>query len=101
MTDTSDSDLRPEAREDVVFRRVGDDWLLFDPRAQEIHVLNLSAALAWTFCDGERTEDQIAEEVARAFAEDEGAAPADREKAAPKSEVLEVLRGFREAGLLR
>ena len=34
----------PRVRDDVVFRRVGEDWIVFDPVTQRIHVLNLSAA---------------------------------------------------------
>lgn len=99
---------RPHARDDVVFRRVDEDWLLFDPVAQEIHVLNLSAALTWSFCDGRRTEAEIAREVARAFeappevGPDEGGEPDPRGPREPPPEVRvrEILRRFRAAGLL-
>lgn len=83
-------DWRPRGREDVVFRRVGEDWVLFDPGTQRIHVLNLTAALVWSFCTGERGADAIEEEVRRSF----GRPPAG------ETGVREALRGFREAGLL-
>ena len=82
-------DFRPRARPDVVFRRVGEDWLLFDPRSGEIHVLNLSAALVWSFCTGEHPVERIATEVAEAYPEGVEGEP-----------VAEALAQFRDAGLL-
>ncbi|MGI9629237.1 MAG: PqqD family protein [Longimicrobiales bacterium] len=57
----------PRGREDVVFRQLADDWVLFDPTANQIHVLNLSAALVWSSCTGEFSVDQIVDEVARSY----------------------------------
>ncbi len=78
----------PRARPDVVFRRVGDDWVLFDPEAQQIHVLNLTAALVWSFCTGEHTVEAIEQEVRGAFPDAEDAG------------VTEALEQFRASGLL-
>lgn len=80
---------RPRAREDVVFRRVGEDWVLFDPVAQEIHVLNLSAALVWTYCTGDHDLDDIEAEVRSAFGVVE------------ETGVRDAVGGFRAAGLLQ
>lgn len=81
---------RPLSREDVVFRRVGEDWVLFDPTTQRIHVLNLTAALVWSHCTGELDERGIDAEVRRAFGRAELDAPG----------VRGTLREFLEAGLL-
>ena len=81
---------RPRRRADVVFRRVGDDWLLFDPRTQRIHVLNLTAALVWSFLEGERSLEEIEAGVREAFAE--GGEAAEPARAA--------LARFAEEGLL-
>ena len=59
----------PRAREDVVFRRVGEEWVLFDPTAQRIHVLNLTAALVWSFCTGDHDVASIEGQVRTAFEE--------------------------------
>lgn len=80
---------RPKARDDVVFRRVGEDWVLFDPAAQRIHVLNLTAALLWSFCTGESDVPALDREVRRAF----GAAVDD-------PQVSQALQGFLDEGLL-
>lgn len=88
-TDRSEPASRPRARPDVVFRRVGGDWLLFDPRAGRIHVLNLTAALVWSFCTGESTPQEIADEVGAAFGGEPAMGP-----------VAEALERFRVEGLL-
>ena len=37
----------PTARADVVSRPLGDDeWALYDPRSEQVHALNVSAAAA-------------------------------------------------------
>lgn len=82
---------RPTGRKELVFRKVGDEWLLFDPRAQEVHVLNLSAAVVWSHCTGDHTVREIVRATRDAF----GEAPeplGDR--------VREIVRRFRESGLL-
>lgn len=51
----------PKAREDVVFRPLADEWVLFDPRRHLLHVLNLTAALVWSHCDGETSVEALVE----------------------------------------
>lgn len=98
---------RPRRREDVVFRRVGEEWLLFDPATQLIHVLNLTAALVWSFCEGEHTVEAMAAEVGAAFAggaEEAGGGPRSGDGAADRPDgdeaVAAALRRFAEEGLL-
>ena len=50
----------PRAREDAVFRSLGREWVIYDPRTQLLHVLNTTAALVWSFCDGSRSPEEIA-----------------------------------------
>ena len=57
----------PKAREDVVFRPLADEWVLFDPLRHQLHVLNLTAALVWAHCDGETSLEALVEEVESAF----------------------------------
>ncbi|HSG06861.1 MAG TPA: hypothetical protein VLA36_00790 [Longimicrobiales bacterium] len=88
-----DPACRPSARGDVDFRKVGEDWLLFDPVAQRVQVLDVTAALVWSYCSGEMDVAAMETEIRRAF----GAA-------LPKSEdtgVQQALRHFADAGLLR
>ena len=86
------SDL-PRGREDVVFRQLADEWVLYDPGSNQIHVLNLSAALVWTACTGELTVDQIVDEVRSSY-------PDDPERDLVQRDVLEALEHLAEEGLL-
>ncbi len=83
----------PVARDDVLLRRVGSEWVLFDERRERAHVLNLTAALIWTYCDGSHGSDAIAQAVAGAV---ETAAPD-----AVRHDIECTLRRFADEGLLR
>ena len=59
---------RPLARPDVVFRRLADDeWALFDPVANRVHALNLSAAIVWEHCYGALSVAGIVDVVRSSF----------------------------------
>ena len=64
----------PISRDDIVFRQLADEWVLFDSRTDKIHVLNLTAARVWLECDGTKTLEAIAAEVRDDF---ESPPPAD------------------------
>jgi len=89
MSDADPAPWRPSARDDLVFRRVGDEWLLFDPRTQRIHVLNLPSALVWSYCSGEFDPEEIHREVEEAY-----------DEAVPREEIRRILVRFRDEGLL-
>ncbi len=82
----------PRAREDVLFRQVEDEWVVFDPAANDLHVLNLAAALIWSHCTGAYSPEQIAQALQEVYGIEPGQAAAD---------VQTTLERFREAGLLR
>ncbi len=90
---TNPDNTRPKGRADVVFRPLDDSWVLFDPRAEQLHVLNLSAALVWEHLDGETTREGIAEAVGSAFDPPITASQA-------MADVEAVLERFTESGLL-
>lgn len=81
----------PRARDDVMFRQVDEEWVVFDPAADQLHVLNLTAALIWSHLDGDNAPEQIAATVEDAFGIDADQAAAD---------VAAALSDFRTAGLL-
>ncbi|NIR44553.1 MAG: HPr-rel-A system PqqD family peptide chaperone [Gemmatimonadetes bacterium] len=74
-----------------MFRQVDEDWVVFDPAANNLHVLNLTAALIWSHLDGEHSPREISQTVLDAFGIDADRAAADVEAA---------LERFRAAGLL-
>lgn len=86
-------DRSPRGREDVVFRQLADDWVLFDPTANQIHVLNLSAALVWTSCTGELSVAEIAGAVAESY-------QGDSDPAQIKDDVAGAIDRFTSEGLL-
>ena len=84
---------RPKSRSDVIFRPLDDSWVLFDPVSEQLHVLNLSAALIWAHLDGESTPEAVAGSVGSAF---KPPMTADQVLA----DVQQTLLRFQEAGLL-
>jgi PqqD family protein of HPr-rel-A system len=70
---------------------VDDEWVVFDPASNELHVLNLPAALIWSHCTGELGRDEIATKLVEAYEIERGRALADVESA---------LDRFEKAGLL-
>lgn len=83
----------PRVREELVFRPLAGEWVVFDPDGRRLHVMNLTAALVWSFCDGSRNRDEIAREVRAAFPE----APQEEEV---EADVVEALRSFLDQDLL-
>jgi hypothetical protein len=83
----------PKARADVVFRSLSKDWVLYDPRSQLLHVLNPTAAIVWTCCDGSVTVEEIAAELSETIAE----APTQDQIL---TDVREALSRFSKEGLL-
>ncbi len=71
MTPTTPMDSedfgKPRAREDLVFRSLARDWVIYDPRTRLLHVLNATAALVWSHCDGSLTPEEIAAELGDAL----------------------------------
>ncbi len=59
----------PKAREDVVFRSLSKEWVLYDPRTQLLHVLNPTAAIVWSCCDGSGSVEDIATELSETLTE--------------------------------
>ena len=83
----------PGRREDVVFRPLADQWVLYDPETRRLHVLNLAAALVWTHCDGNHDEDALVAAVRTAF----DRPPPETDV---RRDVRETLETFAREGLL-
>ncbi len=79
------------ARADVAWAGVGDEGLLYDPRAARIHRLNTTALLVWRCCDGRATVADIVADLAHAYGK-----KADEVAAS----VQAVIEEFVAAGLL-
>lgn len=90
---TPATEMLPVARADVVLRRVGNEWVLFDAARDRAHVLNLTAALVWTYCDGMHVPGAIAEAISHEVV---GSA-----KERIRDDIEGVLRRFASEGLLQ
>ncbi|MDT8370299.1 MAG: PqqD family protein [Longimicrobiales bacterium] len=83
----------PRARADVVLRPVGRDWVLYDPRTRDLHLLNITAALTWDLLDGTLTEAEIVGQI-RELVREAPPAPVVEE------DVRGAIRDFDQKGLL-
>ena len=84
---------RPAARPDLLLRRVGSEWVLYDAVRARAHVLNITAAVIWTYCDGSFERSAIADAIVK----DVPGLDITR----IKDDIDDVLRRFEAEGLLR
>jgi PqqD family protein of HPr-rel-A system len=89
VTDTTD---RPRRRDDVVYRDLGEEAMLYDPRADRVVRLNATSRRIWELCDGAHDAAAITSTLAHEFD-----APAPEDLAA---DVAQALASFAAAGLL-
>ena len=53
--------MKPHARvEDLIVLEIGDETIIYDERLAHAHRLNRTAALVWSYCDGQRTIPELA-----------------------------------------
>jgi hypothetical protein len=83
--------LKPQVRSDLDIAEVDGEAVVYDPRTQELHYLNYSAALVFGFCDGTVTAGEIASGIADAYE-----VPADE----VRQQVDGLLRDIRRKKLL-
>ena len=48
----------PQIREDIVVSKVGQEMMLFDPKTDQVHVLNETAAVIWEMTDGRHSKEE-------------------------------------------
>jgi len=89
-----DPQLLPTARHDVLLRRVGSEWVLFDAQHDRAHVLNLTAAVVWTYCDGRHGSEAIASAIVQEV-------PGAGSERTILGDIETVLRRFASEGLLQ
>lgn len=82
---------RPRLRDDLIFRQVEEDFVVYDPVSDRTALFNLTAAAVLDLCDGSRTAGEIAEAVAETFS---------AEVSEVSENVASSLKEFRAHGLL-
>jgi PqqD family protein of HPr-rel-A system len=58
---------RPAVRPDLRIEALEDELVLYDPRSGRAYVLNPTASALWERCDGSRSVETLAQELAAAF----------------------------------
>ena len=95
MTDlTRNPEFSPQVRDDLVFRQLDEEWVVYDPKSEKLHVLNASAAVVWLCCAGESTLAEIVDAVKEAF-------DTNLDKEALEEEVRQTVESFAQEGLLQ
>ena len=83
---------QPSRRDDIELRKLGNEWLLYDPRSGTVHILNATARLVWELCDGAHDQSQIEAALVAACTVPAGADV--------RRDIEGVLRSFSEKDLL-
>ena len=86
-----DENYVPRGREDVLYRTLRDGCTLYDTKSSKVHLLNLTAAYIWTYCDGRFSIAQIASKLQDDFDIGEGTS---------LCHVKQTIEGFLRKGLL-
>ena len=72
----------PQVREDLISQDLVSEVMLYDSRNGSAHVLNSTAAVIFTLCDGKHSVEEMAEEVRNRF------------ELKPDSDILRDIKGF-------
>ena len=78
-------------RQDIRFRKLDDEGILFDPATNTVHVLNPTSELIWNYCDGEHDFNGITHEILKKYRVERNQAEKD---------VNETLRQFKQLQLV-
>ncbi len=76
---------------DLMERKIDGDLILYDPRTDSVHRLNVVAGLVWALCGGTRDLETITAEIATQF---------QKPPAAIANDIKEVLQRFSERGCI-
>ena len=82
---------KPVARQEVLERQVGDEWMLYDAVGRAVHVLNVPARFVWQRCDGQHALDDFVREAREEF---------DVDDASARQDIAECLQALHLAGVI-
>jgi len=57
----------PLRKDGILSRKLGDEWMLYDPAAGAVHIINGTAEFVWNLCDGQHDLDDIAGQLRGAY----------------------------------
>jgi PqqD family protein of HPr-rel-A system len=79
-------------RDDLVFRRLDEEWVVYDPKTEQLHVLNRTAAAVWACLTGDATVAEIVETMHQGYG--------DKAPRRVEDDVRGAIASFAEKGLL-
>lgn len=83
---------KPRRVSRVIQYEIDGEVVLYDPKRDRVHNLNSTAAFIWQLCDGSRTVDEVALDVAMHYGVD---------FAVTRVDVARILEQFERSHLLR
>ena len=75
MTSEAGMTKMPKPREDLIVRKVDKDYVVYDPVSDITALLNPTAAMVLTQCDGATTVEEIRASIEETFGLEEGVMP--------------------------
>lgn len=84
---------KPNRKEDVHARKLGDEWLLYDPKMEKVHILNATAEYVWRLCDGNHDLAAIKNKLGESYN--------DINDDQLQSDLEQILAEFRKIGVLQ
>ncbi len=85
------STYQPLRAENIVFRDIEGEGILYQVEEAKVHVLNGTAYAIWKQCDGKHTIEQIAKALTKTFRVDEQTALKDVKKSVEEFRNLKLL----------
>lgn len=82
----------PLQKDGILSRKLGKEWMLYDPEKGSIHVINGMAEFVWKMCDGSHTLDEMEKRVKDVYQVAEGAALS--------RDLESIVQSFASMGLL-
>ena len=84
---------RPERREGVLARKIGDECMLYDSDKGAVHVINSTAEFVWGLCDGSHSVEDMINQMTDKFEVQDGTdIKSDIEHVLVKFKKIEVIR---------
>jgi hypothetical protein len=82
----------PLRKEGVLSRKLGEEWILYDPEKGVVQIINATAEYVWGLCDGDHDLDDIAKGLQDAYLVPAGTTVSD--------DVDKIIQDFSAHGLL-
>lgn len=83
---------KPFKRDDIIYKPLGEENLLVDPKNKKVHSLNVSANFVWNLCDGHHSCQDISQKLIKQF---------DVKEVDALKDVEGVIAKFQEHSLLK